>query len=207
MCYCTDLIIIIFHSSLLKHSLTRKPSVRSLVIESKNNNSAIKPTEPVTDIVKETLNGSIRHFSTDEITVCTKHVVGGGRFGKCFLGLVGPLQACVKVLRSCQSNTSFVREANIILSLCHSDVSYLFGVCLDTRHRMLLIAFHGIDYQSFTLHSELVSKSRETKSSSISWDWRTILLGIITGMHYIHGVAAQTTRVYTWSQNLLEHSE
>ena len=59
MCYYTDLIIVIFHSSLLKHFLTRKPSVRSLVIESRNNNSAIKPTEPVTDIVKETLNGSI----------------------------------------------------------------------------------------------------------------------------------------------------
>lgn len=55
------------------------------------------------------------------------NVLGSGMFGKCYHGSVGPVAACVKVSKVKIFDYSFIREANMLSSCCHPNVSYLLA--------------------------------------------------------------------------------
>ena len=97
-------------------------------------NSAIKPSLCNTNTFKGLiLEKNIHRFSKQEVVIRKDIVLGQGMFGKCFYGSFGPVEACIKVLRPCHDNEIFIHEANMMSSLCHSNVTYLHGVCLDGK--------------------------------------------------------------------------
>ena len=150
--------------------------------------SAVKPSTNILPHSEEVLNGTIRQFAKGEIVIFKQSVLGQGVFAKCFFGTVGPNRACIKILRhTCigKSNEYFIREANILSLCCHPNVSFMFGICQQAIHKMLILSFHGIDSRSCSLHSVLLSKNRITLDIS-SIQWKRIVLGIIYGMNYIH---------------------
>ena len=148
-------------------------------------NSAVKPTSSSVIATEEQLCKSIRLFSKVEVSIQKDNVLGSGMFGKCYHGSVGPVAACVKVSKVKIFDYSFIREANMLSSCCHPNVSYLLGVCNDARYKMLILSFHGISHQSFSLHSVLISSNR-LEIPSVKWNWKSILFGIINGLSYIH---------------------
>ena len=115
-------------------------------------NSIIRPSVDVHMLPHsvETLNTSIRQFSKMKIFISCQKVLGQGVFAKCFLGTVGPNKACIKVLRV--NGECFYKEANILSCFCYPDVPYVFGVCERSIHKMLVLSFHGINFQSYSLH-------------------------------------------------------
>lgn len=130
---------------------------------------------------------TIRQFSKEEVHISRQHLLGQGVFAKCYLGTVGPNKVCVKILRgSDSSNAYFYSEINMLSKCCHPNVSYIIGICQQARHKMLILSFHGIDHNSFSIHSLLTSKSKANLDISIM-QWRKIALGIISGINYIHG--------------------
>ena len=108
-------------------------------------NSAVKPscnTSKMSTIIGGKLDNGIRHFAKDEIFIDRQHLLGQGAFGKCYLGTVGPCKACIKILKY-SSTKYFYSEANILFMLCHPNVSYLLGVCVE---RVIVLHFHGINF-------------------------------------------------------------
>ena len=172
------------YSALLKPNVKQsslghiKSSLRSTT------HSAIKATNNVV-VSKEALDKNIRIFLKNEVMIKKGQVLGRCRFGKCFYGEVGPIEVSVKVLKN--QHGSFEREPNILSLCCHSNVSYLFGVCLDagTGIKMLVLSLHGHNQLSYTLHSVLVS-SKRSNNPVINWDWRSLLICIISRINYIH---------------------
>lgn len=59
------------------------------------------------------------------------------------------------------------------------------GVCLEGSCKILVRSYHGANHQSYNLHSVLISR-RKSEIPSIEWNWKSILLGIINGLCYIH---------------------
>ena len=174
--------------SLLKVEIKCR-DVSSLVIESSKNllNSAVKSS---TNMFSSTLKGvglsnNVRRFTKEEIVIKKNIILGQGMFGKCFYGTVGPLKTCVKVLRPCHDQSILIREANVMSSLCHSSVAYLYGVCLEGKYKMLVINYLGQNLQSITLHSVFFSKS-SSNFASIQWNWKAILVCVADGMKYLH---------------------
>ena len=123
-------------------------------------NSAVKSTSSSVIATEEQLCKSIRLFSKVEVSIQKDNVLGSGMFGKCYHGSVVPVAACVKVSKVKIFDYSFIREANMLSSCCHPNVSYLLGVCNDASYKMLILFFHGISHQSFSLHSVLISSNR-----------------------------------------------
>lgn len=100
------------------------------------------------------------------------------------MGTFGPTKACMKVLRVGDSH--FINEANILSSCCHTNIIYLFGVCLLHRHKIIVLSFHGINNESFSLHSVLISKRKLLQFDVTTHQWNAVLLGLISGLEYIH---------------------
>lgn len=149
-------------------------------------NSAIKPSLCNTNTFKGLiLEKNIHRFSKQEVVIRKDIVLGQGMFGKCFYGSFGPVEACIKVLRPCHDNEIFIHEANMMSSLCHSNVTYLHGVCLDGKYNILLLSYHGIKFESHTLHSALFSE-KSTGLTRTQCNWKSILIGVISGLKYIH---------------------
>ena len=139
--------------------------------------SAIRPSLPLVDTgTVETLNNCIRRFSTAEVYLDKNHVLGHGVFSKCFLGVVGPLDVCIKPGN--QYRPSFYNEANILSICCHTNVSYLHGVCLERRYPMLILKLN----KSQSLHSVL---KHSTDDISIA-QWKLIITTMISGLKYLH---------------------
>ena len=111
-------------------------------------------------------------------------VLGQGVFGKCFMGSVGPLNACVKVLRKgLQFDATFANEANILSQCCNSYIPLLFGIMTTMAgYKCLLMSFHGIDGVSYSVHS-LIMKERERLTAAA---WKKVIVGIAQGLLYLH---------------------
>ena len=176
--------------SILIRSLSKYKPYSSTLISTVMNplNSVVKPSIPANMKClrkpTESLQETVRRFSKVDITISWLNILGQGVFGKCYIGFVGPIKACIKILRI--SNTdSFYKEVNILSSLCHPNVCYLFGICEQARHHIIVLSFHGVDSQSCSLHSVLLSR-KKTNLELSSVQWKTVVLGIITGLKYIH---------------------
>ena len=109
---------------------------------------------------------------------------------KCFLGTVVqsvlPNKAYIKILIvNSEFNDYFHKEANILPCCCHPNVSYLFGVWQQSTRKMLTLSFHGINSQSYSLHLCCSLRKKSTLDLS-SMQWKSIVLGIISGIYYIH---------------------
>ena len=149
-------------------------------------NSAVKPSLTL-NIPAGTcrLNDGVRHFSKSDIIIHKESVLGQGVFGKSFIGSLGPnCVICVKILRNFGS--SFCNEVNILLKCCHKNVCYILGVCLESRHKMILLNFHGVESSSYLIHSLLLSSTKETPFEVSSLQWQHLLKGFMAGLHYIH---------------------
>ena len=102
---------------------------------------------------------TIRQSCKEVVHISKQHLLGQGVFATCYLGTVGPNKVCVKILRgSDSSNTYFYSEINMLSKCCHPNVSYIIGICQQARHKMLILSFHGIEHNSFSIHSLLTSK-------------------------------------------------
>ena len=130
---------------------------------------------------------NVRHFARCDCVLNKQQVLGRGIFGKCFLGQVGPLHACIKVIRvGTEFDSSFYREVTILSQCCHTNLPFLYGVCIDTRYKMLLLSFHGINMQSFSIHALLCKKHHYLDLDVTTLQWKEIIMGVSTGMNYLH---------------------
>ena len=146
--------------------------------------SPIRPSLPLpSDKCTEVLNKSIRHFSKKEVHIKKDCVLGSGVFGKCFLGVVGHFDTCVKFVRlGAQYKASFYNEANILSHCCHPNISFLLGICLEWKCPTLILAFHGDGDKSYTLHSVL----KHSKLDLTCTEWKLIISSAISGIKYLH---------------------
>ena len=175
-----------FYRSLLKTMVQPQSSLSTLIETAGVPNSAIKPSfNTSTGTMTVKINSTIRQFSRDEIVIHKQHILGHGMFAKCFLCSVGPLKACIKVFKY-SIDDCFNNEANILMKCCHQTISYLFGVCLERRYKMMVLSFHGIDMQSYSLHRVLLSSSTSLSIEISSLAWKQIVLGVMSGIYYIH---------------------
>lgn len=71
------------------------------------------------------------------------------------------------------------------MKLCHLNLAYLLGVCLEISHKMIVLAFHGIDSVSYSIHSILVSFKPSKVDISFT-QWKVIVAEIISGLYYLH---------------------
>lgn len=115
----------------------------------------------------------------------TTEYLGEGRFGTCSLKLFCHFKVCIKEFKKPNSN-ALINEANILSKFQHSNLPYLFEVCVGDN-AALVISFHGIDNQSVTLHDAVSCKSHVTKTLlNNSSSWINILQQITTGLNYMH---------------------
>lgn len=172
-------------------TVSKKPN-SSILITSKIDPAAIKPSVGSShrDKSAEVLNVRVRQFSKMEISISKQDILGRGVFGKCFLGTIGPIKVCIKVLKGTGSDFRgwFYREANMLCCCCHPNVCYLFGVCQESKHNMIITSFHGINFQSHSLHSVLF-RNESMMPDVASLPWKNIVIGIISGIDYIHSKA------------------
>ena len=133
--------------------------------------------------------GNIRQFLKEEIFINKQCVLGKGVFGKCFLGAIGPQQACIKIMRKGKEfEASFHKEANILPCCCHPNIALLFGICQNSVYKMLLISFHGIHGHSYSIHSPLCEKKHDSPLLDMtSYQWKELIIGVAEGPKYLHG--------------------
>ena len=158
----------------------------STLVTSDGHNSAVKPSVKLPAVnLKVPLHSNVRIFARNEIIIHKEHVLGRGVFSKCFFGMVGPCKACVKVLKYEVSDYLY-NEANLLLKCCHPNISFLLGVCLESKYKLILLSFHGNGFKSFSLHDVIVSSKNSFTLQISSLQWKQIILGIISGIYYIH---------------------
>ena len=146
-----------------------------------NHSSAIMPSINA----PASLNSCIRQFSKLDITIEKDQVLGHGMFGRCFLGSVGPLPACIKVVKAKNPyKLSFYAEANILFDCCHTSISFLHGVCVERTNPILILSLHLMNNRSCTLHSVLTDSSINTCISRVQW--KTIITTAMSGLNYLH---------------------
>ena len=94
-------------------------------------------------------------------------------------------KVCLKEYKKPNSN-AFINEANILSKFHHSNLPYLFGVCVGDNPA-LVVSFHGIDNECVTLHDAISCKSHTIKTLlGNSSSWINILKQIATGLNYMH---------------------
>ena len=132
---------------------------------------------------------SIKIIKSQDITTfydeSTPKCLGEGRFGTCSLKLFSHFTVCMKEFKL-PNNNAFIKEANILSHFHHSNLPYLFGVCVGDNPA-LIISFHGFDNECVTLHDAVLSKLQVTKELlNDSSNWINILKQITTGLNYMH---------------------
>lgn len=134
----------------------------------------------------------VRHFSQQEFCIKKHYVLGRGAFGKCFVGTLGPLEICIKVIKKAPVyDASFLRETSILSKCCHPNLPFLYGICNDGKHNMIILSLHTINTQSYTIHSILCETKKCIKLDISTVQWKKILFGIISGILYLHDKAIQ----------------
>ena len=126
---------------------------------------------------------NIRRFHEEEVLIDKTKVLGRGVFGKCYHGYAGPQSVCVKVLRKDPLyNSSYNNEAYMLSQCCQRNISFLVGLLTTSSgYKCLLTAFHGIDGNSYTVHS-LLDKDDTLRFLC----WKNVILGIARGLLYLH---------------------
>ena len=145
--------------------------------------SATRLSVPAEQVALPSLH-NVRHFHHAEVCIDKTKVLGQGVFGKCFLGSVGPLSACVKVIRKGSLfDASFANEAHMLSQCCNVYIPLLFGVMTTTAgYKCLLMSFRGIDGVSYSVHS-LITKETERLTAAA---WKKVIVGIAKGLLYLH---------------------
>lgn len=115
----------------------------------------------------------------------------------CTLKLFSHFKVCMKELKQLNNN-AFINEANILSKFHHSNLPYLFGVCVGDNPA-LIISFHGIEDQCVTLHDAVSFKSQATKTLlDHSSSWIYVLKQITSGLNYMHNKYTMTSKVTTF---------
>ena len=127
---------------------------------------------------------NVRRFDHEEVCIDKQNVFGKGVFGKCYLGSVGPLQACVKVLRKGQQyEASFINEVNVLSQCCHPNIPLLFGIMTTSAgYKCLLMSFHGINGISYSVHSLLAKEADQL----VTVAWKKVIVGSAKGLKHLH---------------------
>ena len=116
-------------------------------------------------------------------------MLGQGRFGKCVLGNLGPLNVCVKICKPEKIYEAyFNREAQMLLQCCHPNLPMLYGVCIDGQN-FIIMSFHGLDKEtSLSLHDAVCPrKCHLVPVPEFSMQqWKTLICGVISAVHYLH---------------------
>ena len=158
----------------------------SLIDATGGQSSAVHPSSNISNIGKaSTVLHSIRKYLKSDLCINKQHLLGTGVFAKCFLGQVGPNRVCIKIIKSAYSNC-FFKEVEILSKLCHPNVAYLHGICIESRHKIVVLAFHGMyDSMSYSLHSVLISSNSSKPDISVA-QWKVIVASIVAGLNYLH---------------------
>ena len=72
-----------------------------------------------------------------------------------------------------------INEAKILVSLCHPNLPYLFGVCTTSRPYQLVMQFHGIGNETITI-------LRDRKELSNSKEWVVLCSQLMNAVEYLH---------------------
>ena len=116
-------------------------------------------------------------------------LLGKGVFGKCFFGSIGPLRVCIKIFRlNHRYKKYFCNEACMLSKLCHENLPWLFAVCQDERHSILVMSHHAFrgEKQSVTVHAALEKQEAITFSSYLTVNcWKNILFGMTSALVYL----------------------
>lgn len=118
---------------------------------------------------------------------CIAHnLIGTGVFARCYLAQVGSLDAvCIKLLHAGDRYKSLIySECKILSELCHVNLPWVHGMCIDSSHTALVLSYHsycGDKNASVHIHDALNKKIIKLSNSQ----WRQVLLGCISALVYL----------------------
>ena len=131
----------------------------------------------------------VKKISFNSIKPCLSslsQILGKGTFGKCVRGIVGPLEACVKIYRDNLGDNHFYNEVAVLAKLCHSNLPWLYGICEDgDSGKMAVISCFVYSGNSLNVHQALLKSSEVYKSLSVP-SWKSVILGATNGLLYLH---------------------
>lgn len=115
--------------------------------------------------------------------------LGRGVFGKCYLGSIGPMKACVKVYHTAfKYSKLFYKEITMLAKLCHENLPFLIGYCVENKHsiKAIIMTYHSFcdKSKSLTIYSALYEKKLEHQELTIE-SWQNVLFGLISALVYL----------------------
>ena len=134
----------------------------------------------------------IRLFNKEEIEKCSigAAIIGRGSSGTCYFAKLGPLQVCKKVHRSEPKMIGyFYNEVTMLKNLCHENLPFLFGACVQEHHpKCILMSMHSFTNSGDVLNVEdaLRRKDSELPAAFSITDWKCILHGTLSALEYLH---------------------
>lgn len=144
-----------------------------------------KATCPIPIPFRKDLLKDIRLFQRKEVEIVKSSVLGHWAFGKCFMGYVGPIKACVKVFRPEKECEAYLpREASFLSQFCHRNLPFLYGIC-DGTYKIIVMSFHGYNGKSCSIYTALKGRGGFFPEL-VENDWKVILYGLIAALNYIH---------------------
>ncbi|KAI3671614.1 hypothetical protein L1987_87353 [Smallanthus sonchifolius] len=129
----------------------------------------------------ETRKKKYTYSEVQNITNNFNVVLGKGAFGTVYHGKIGDTQVAVKMLSksSLQGDKEFQAEANLLLSVHHTNLTSLVGYCNDESHK-------GIIYE-YMANGNLETHLLDTRSSVLNWEKRLqIGCDAAHGLEYLH---------------------
>ena len=171
----------------LENILLRDPHSRSHRLRYLNQSATIGTSGHFSNTAASLLP-CVKVIGQNDIGVSTSDsILGEGRFGTCYLHMLGHFEVCVKMFKSLDVS-ALTHEANILSRFFHQNLPYLFGVSVGATPS-IITSYHGYMGCSMTIHHALFSKkSPEVRNSLVNDDWKDVLKHIITGLEHLHTI-------------------
>ena len=93
--------------------------------------------------------------------------IGRGSFSIVRLKIYRGMYVAEKQFRTRSLKEDVLNEAQLLSSVCHPYLPYIFGVCTATPPYRIVTQFHGIDCKTVTLQREI--HHRQLITSSVQW--------------------------------------
>ena len=138
----------------------------------------------ITHTTSNSLLNSVRTISYSDLKI--GDCCGKGAFGTCYAGKMAHMQVCIKVYRlGCEY--SFPSEGHL-LSLCsHENIPWIYGIVREqSKPKMLVMSWHGIDGKAFSLYRLLKDLSPGCILKLSSQTSKDIILGVISALFCLH---------------------
>lgn len=117
-----------------------------------------------------------------------EHFIGRGSFGAVKLQVYRGVHVAVKEFFGRTVKEDVKKEAEVLASLCHPYLPYLFGICTTSKPLRIVMQFHGIvngtdcNTQSITLAHEL----QHPQLQLLPDDWLITCAQLLDAVDYLH---------------------